>query len=843
MTYSYYGLLSDQAVTEDTAWFYQLSLWLPWDWTYSATLADGSPLPSWLTFNPSTRTFSGKPPQDVTGEIEIRISARDKSNLVGSDTFKLTITPVNDAPVVSTPVADQSVAEDTTWSFQVPAGAFTDVDNASLTYTASLASGSALPSWLTFNAATRTFTGKPPQDFNGSLELKVTASDGSLSTSDTIKLTVNPVNDSPVVAAPIADQSMAEDGTWTYQVSAGAFTDVDSTSLTYTATLEDGSTLPSWLSFNANTRTFTGTPPADLFGIYNVKVTAGDGAAAASDTFKLTINPVNDAPLVAVPIADQAVAEDTLWTFQVPAGAFTDVDNSSLTYRATLASGAALPGWLSFDAATRTFSGTPPQNFNGSLDFKVTASDSSLSVSDTFTLTVTPVNDAPMMSVPVADQRVAEDTPWSFQVPAGAFTDVDGSNLTYTAALANGSPLPTWLGFNAVSRTFSGTPPQDFNGTIDLKVTASDGSLSVSDTFTLTIDPVNDAPVVKPAVADQTILEDTDWTFQIPVGAFTDVDNANLTYKATLVSGAALPGWLSFDAATRTFSGRPPAEFSGLIDLKVTASDGTLSVTDTFTLTITPTNDAPVVAAPIADQHMAEDTQWTFQVPVGTFDDIDSTGLTYTAILANGATLPFWLTFDVSTRTFSGTPPRDFNGSLDLKITASDGSLSAFDIFTLTIDPVNDAPVVRAPVVDATILEEAPWTFQVPAGTFEDVDNSLSYTATLANGTALPSWLAFEFDDSHVLRYAASGFQRHRRSQGDRKRRLAERLRHLHAEHHGRRQSAHIGRTDHRPDGGRRYAVVVPGARQCVHRFRQLRSGLYGEPRRWISAAAMAALR
>ena len=151
---------------------------LPWDWTYSATLADGSPLPSWLTFNPSTRTFSGKRPQDVTGEIEIRISARDKSNLVGSDTFKLTITPVNDAPVVNTPVADQSVAEDTTWSFQFPAGAFTDVDNASLTYTASLASGSALPSWLTFNAATRTFTGKPPQDFNGSLELKVTASDG-----------------------------------------------------------------------------------------------------------------------------------------------------------------------------------------------------------------------------------------------------------------------------------------------------------------------------------------------------------------------------------------------------------------------------------------------------------------------------------------------------------------------------------------------------------------------------------------------------------------------------------------------------------------------------------------
>ena len=285
------------------------------------------------------------------------------------------------------------------------------------------------------------------------------------------------------------------------------------------------------------------------------------------------------------------------------------------------------------------------------------------------------------------------------------------------------------------------------------------------------------------------------------------------------------------------------AEFSGLIDLKVTASDGTLSVTDTFTLTITPTNDAPVVAAPIADQHMAEDTQWTFQVPVGTFDDIDSTGLTYTAILANGATLPFWLTFDVSTRTFSGTPPRDFNGSLDLKITASDGSLSAFDIFTLTIDLVNDAPVVRAPVVDATILEEAPSDLPGSGGNFRGRRQQpvRHRDPCQRNGTAVLASL--RFDDSHVLRHAASGFQRHRRSQEDRKRRLAERLRHLHAEHHGRRQSAYIGRTDHRPDGGRRYAVVVPGARQCVHRFRQLRSGLYGEPRRWISAAAMAALR
>jgi hypothetical protein len=61
------------------------------------------------------------------------------------------------------------------------------------------------------------------------------------------------------------------------------------------------------------------------------KVTASDGSLSASDTFKLTINPVNDALIVAVPIADQTLAEDTPWTFQVPTGAFTDVDNANLT--------------------------------------------------------------------------------------------------------------------------------------------------------------------------------------------------------------------------------------------------------------------------------------------------------------------------------------------------------------------------------------------------------------------------------------------------------------------------------------------------------------------------------
>ncbi|MEA5569405.1 Ig-like domain-containing protein, partial [Anabaena sp. UHCC 0399] len=97
----------------------------------------------------------------------------------------------------------------------------------------------------------------------------------------------------------------------------------------------------------------------------------------------------------------------------------------------------------------------------------------------------------------IANQTTLEDGFFSFTVPANTFADVDaGDSLTYTATLANGNPLPTWLSFDSNSQTFSGTPDDPDNGTISIKVTATDTSnASVDDTFNLTVTPVNDAPV------------------------------------------------------------------------------------------------------------------------------------------------------------------------------------------------------------------------------------------------------------------------------------------------------------------------------------------------------------
>jgi Ca2+-binding RTX toxin-like protein len=203
--------------------------------------------------------------------------------------------------------------------------------------------------------------------------------------------------------------------------------------------------------------------------------------------------PPNHAPTVATPLVDQRVAEGTPFAIQIPATTFIDPDPGDvLTYGASLGDGMALPAWLTFDAATGVLSGMPDDAQVGSFDFTVTATDrENEDASDTFTLTITNVNETPTVVVPVPDQIAAEDSFFTFTVPATTFTDADvahGDALVYEASLGDGSPLPAWLSFDPTTLTFSGMPGSGAVGVLQLAVTALDqGTLSATDFFTLSI--------------------------------------------------------------------------------------------------------------------------------------------------------------------------------------------------------------------------------------------------------------------------------------------------------------------------------------------------------------------
>lgn len=235
---------------------------------------------------------------------------------------------------------------------------------------------------------------------------------------------------------------------------------------------------------------FSYTPNADFFGTDSFTYTLSDGnGGTATATVSLTITSVNDAPVVATPLADQSFLEDTAVNFTIPANTFTDVDGDTLTLSATLADNTGLPGWLSFDAATGNFSGQPPLNFNGTLSIKVTASDGALSAADTFDLVITPVNDAPTISA-IANQVTAQNTaiaPIPFTI---GDVETAASALTVTATSSNPTLIPNGnlvLGGSAANRTLTLAPAAGQFGTATITVTVNDGTTTTSTTFSVAV--------------------------------------------------------------------------------------------------------------------------------------------------------------------------------------------------------------------------------------------------------------------------------------------------------------------------------------------------------------------
>lgn len=219
---------------------------------------------------------------------------------------------------------------------------------------------------------------------------------GAATAQSTIVVTIQGTNDLPVLGADIAS---------TFEDAAAALSgnvlsndsDVDAGTSLFVANAGQRNGVYGTLSLGANgAYVYTlNNGSAAVQGLAagqtvteNFAFLVGDGIASVAGNLAITITGRNDAPVLAAALQDQTTAPNTSWTWQVPAGSFTDADaGDALTYTATLADGSALPSWLQFDAATQTFSGRAPKSATGSLDIRVGVSDRlGENVSDVFTL-------------------------------------------------------------------------------------------------------------------------------------------------------------------------------------------------------------------------------------------------------------------------------------------------------------------------------------------------------------------------------------------------------------------------------------------------------------------------
>src|SRR6266511_4612914 len=240
-----------------------------------------------------------------------------------------------------------------------------------------------------------------------------------------------------------------------------------------------------------SSRSVTVTSAANQTGTATITVTVSDGALTASDTFVLTVSAVNTAPTISN-IADQSIDEDTT----SGALSLTVGDGETAAGSLTLSGSSSNPvlvpnGNIGFGGAgaNRTVTVSPALNQNGTATITVTVSDGQLSANDSFVLTVNAVNDPPTISN-IADQSTTVGTavgPISFTV--GDVETAAGS-LIMSGSSSNPTLVPDGnivFGGSGGNRTVTVTPAANQTGTATIAVTVSDGGLTASDTFVLTV--------------------------------------------------------------------------------------------------------------------------------------------------------------------------------------------------------------------------------------------------------------------------------------------------------------------------------------------------------------------
>jgi hypothetical protein len=272
---------------------------------------------------------------------------------------------------------------------------------------------------------------------------------------------------------------------------------------------------------------------------------AGSGAVAEQASRTITLTKLDAAPVLSIN-GDAAYTENAAPKALNPALDLTDVDSTTLasatvtisagskvggdvlaltnvpgtmgnilgvydsgTGTLTLGSAGSTATLAQWEAALKaiTFASTSDNpGTSRSLSWQVNDGANSSNVGTT-AIVVTPVNDAPV-ATKVADQTLATEAAWSFDVDGAGntlFADPEGELITYSATLANGDPLPSWLSFNSGTHTFSGNPPA---GTpyLNIKVIGTDATgASGFTTFTLNLNTPDNCAVATKSTRSTTI--------------------------------------------------------------------------------------------------------------------------------------------------------------------------------------------------------------------------------------------------------------------------------------------------------------------------------------------------
>lgn len=589
----------------------------------------------------TTATYSHTYTEVGTYSITLTVTGPGGSN---PKTVADMITVSTAAPTPTTSTS-QTVQEDGSTTISLTA---TDPNGQAVTFaiTTDPTNGTA-----TLSGTDITYT--PNANFYGTDSFDYTASNGTY-TSDpaTITITVEGEDDGDPTTNDVS-ATTNEDTVVTVNLDA---TEIDGDN--YSFSIVSQPTNGTLGSVNGNQVEYT--PNQDFNGTDTFTFEATDDRTYRRNvaTATITINAVNDAP-VANDITSQVTDENRLMQLDITLDA-TDVDGDALTYSVVGTNN----GTVTVNGSTATY--IPNQDWNGEDTFTYKANDGTDdSNTATVTVTVNAVNDAPVT------QNVSfttdEDTPYT-ESYIGYVSDIDGDDLTII-----GVTNPTFGTATCEGTDCTYTPYQDVHGTDSFTYKVNDGELDSNiSTVSVTINPVNDAPIANDVTASTTsrtenMRQSVDITLSV-----TDADGDDLTIS--IVSDVS-NGTTSLSGSTVTYT--PTANYDGTDTFTYKANDGTVdSNIATGTITITDTNQAPIAN----DMSLSLDRESSIDFTLDASDqDGDSLSKTIVSQPDNGTLVPG------AGLNYTYTPDSGYFGTDSFTYKVNDGT-SDSDVKTVSFD-------------------------------------------------------------------------------------------------------------------------------------------------------------
>ncbi len=673
------------------------------------------------------------PTADWNGKETITFTAKDPSGESVSQTVNFTVTPVADIEADKT-----TVVEDTPTIIKVLGNDTFEDDGKVVSLDTNNGPANGTVSVNPDGSVTYT----PNDNYVGKDTFTYIVTSGGVSESATVEVNVTPVNDAPVAKGDIA--TTQEDIAVTIDVLPND-TDIDGDTLRI-----DSASVP---SDQGTVEIVDGklvfTPAENFNGNAEITYTVTDGSLTDQATVKVTVNAVNDTPVVESNLADQTLAEDfTTYTIDLNT-AFSDVDNvdGELTFSVSGNSNVL----VSIENGIATIS--PTADWNGSETLTFTATDpSGESVSQTVNFTV-----APVVDIEADSADVVEDTPTIINVLGN--DTFEGKDKVVSLDAENGPKNGTVIVNNDGTVTY--TPNDNYVGKDTFTYIVTSGGVSESTTVEVNVTPVNDAPVAKDDIA--TTQEDTAVTIDV-LPNDTDVDGDKLSIQSASVPEA--QGKVEIVDGKLVFT--PAENFNGHAEIIYTVTDGQLTDEAKVTVTVNPVNDAPTIKVDAVESITEDAVNTDTVVATLTVRDTDTSEDQLTVSLENNSNGYFVLVGDEVKLTQAGVDAVN-NDELNLKdltisASVSDGvNPTANDSDSLIVNRVNDAPTVENAIADQELSEDfATYTIDLNDA-FKDSDSALNFSVSgnsnvlvsIENGIATISPTA-DWNGSETLTFTAT---------------------------------------------------------------------------------------